>query len=421
MARNTEVDDPCAADGLDDDAPELASYGQCVICNASPAYRCRRCASVPYCGTDCQRDDWKLHKRLCSKTSSFFRTRPSPEHRACIFIPEIRTELEWVWADTKIVPDDICPWRQAQIKPWLGGESINVGAILVALNPRRDRILHHTVKISHRENFLKDGSGTNKCLLELAGTVPHTWKGPIVLVRQNRQSESCMDIRLEDLRHAVDYLSWYSHDLEYTQNAARIARMPYKPIRAIKVNCKGDQAVFGLEPYIPIEINRHHYLFSPHATLDLTSSRPKIAELIGVPLLLRQSGHDQAWERDPAQPANVYDNQPITFLNMCANPTSTHWGWAPLQWQNDVGSVIVARADQQDITPRQLEAICSYCQTELQREFECSLGGGLVQRTKQYVLEMMTPAAFRIFFEHYREGQIELGEEAGWEDEKCPV
>ena len=421
VARDTEVDDGSAADGLTDDSVESASYRQCVICNASPAFRCHRCASAFYCGKDCQRDDWKLHKRLCSKTSSFFATRPSPEHRACIFIPETRTELEWIWANTKIVPDDDCPWRQAQIKPWLGGECIHVGRTLIPLNPRRDRLLDHTVNISHREEFLTDGSGTNKCLLELAGTVPHTWKGPMVLVRQDRQTESCMDIRLEDLRHAIDYLSWYRYDGEYTQDAARIARMPYKPICAVKVNCKGDQAVFGLEPYIQIEINRHHYVFSPLAELHSKWSRPKIAELIGVPLFLRQSGHDQAWERDSSQPPNVYNNQPITFLNMCTDPRSPDWGWAPFQWQTDVGSVVVARADQQDITPKQLEVICSYCQTELQREFECSLGAGLVQRTKQYVLDMMTPGAFRQYFHRYREAKLEDGDEAGWEDEKCPV
>lgn len=53
------------------DALEDHSHS-CVKCNRSnvPMSRCTRCKNVFYCGRDCQKADWKVHKLNCSKTSS---------------------------------------------------------------------------------------------------------------------------------------------------------------------------------------------------------------------------------------------------------------------------------------------------------------------------------------------------------------
>jgi len=37
----------------------------CCVCSASPATPCSGCTSVSYCGKECQKKDWKLHKAKC--------------------------------------------------------------------------------------------------------------------------------------------------------------------------------------------------------------------------------------------------------------------------------------------------------------------------------------------------------------------
>jgi hypothetical protein len=40
---------------------------ECVVCKARPEemFLCSGCMGARYCSRDCQRSDWKLHKKLC--------------------------------------------------------------------------------------------------------------------------------------------------------------------------------------------------------------------------------------------------------------------------------------------------------------------------------------------------------------------
>jgi len=40
---------------------------QCYVCGKPGQAHCSRCLAVTYCGTDCQRSDWKRHKAFCGK------------------------------------------------------------------------------------------------------------------------------------------------------------------------------------------------------------------------------------------------------------------------------------------------------------------------------------------------------------------
>lgn len=46
---------------------------QCSICKKSNTtiFKCGRCRSKLYCGTECQKVDWEQHKISCLKTINF--------------------------------------------------------------------------------------------------------------------------------------------------------------------------------------------------------------------------------------------------------------------------------------------------------------------------------------------------------------
>ncbi|KAL8438467.1 hypothetical protein Efla_002217 [Eimeria flavescens] len=48
-------------------APEAPSKPKCENCGKEdvPLRRCGGCQKVFYCGAQCQREDWRLHKRIC--------------------------------------------------------------------------------------------------------------------------------------------------------------------------------------------------------------------------------------------------------------------------------------------------------------------------------------------------------------------
>jgi splicing suppressor protein 51 len=46
----------------------------CTICNKSPPEvtlkRCAKCSQTPYCSRDCQKADWKAHKKICGRQAN---------------------------------------------------------------------------------------------------------------------------------------------------------------------------------------------------------------------------------------------------------------------------------------------------------------------------------------------------------------
>ncbi|KAG5992205.1 hypothetical protein E4U43_003824 [Claviceps pusilla] len=53
---------------------------ECIVCKKSPpevnVKRCAKCSTTPYCSRDCQKADWKVHKKICGKQARG--TAPAP-------------------------------------------------------------------------------------------------------------------------------------------------------------------------------------------------------------------------------------------------------------------------------------------------------------------------------------------------------
>ena len=44
---------------------------ECSVCKKNgPMLKCAQCSTKLYCGRDCQKGDWKKHKKVCKKQSN---------------------------------------------------------------------------------------------------------------------------------------------------------------------------------------------------------------------------------------------------------------------------------------------------------------------------------------------------------------
>jgi hypothetical protein len=51
--------------------PDEDKFALCICGNPSHLKFCGTCQSVPYCSIDCQKRDWKLHKRICKRDKAY--------------------------------------------------------------------------------------------------------------------------------------------------------------------------------------------------------------------------------------------------------------------------------------------------------------------------------------------------------------
>jgi hypothetical protein len=50
----------------DTDATTMTALTRCTVCRTFTSMKCQRCKQACYCSKDCQRADWKQHKKICS-------------------------------------------------------------------------------------------------------------------------------------------------------------------------------------------------------------------------------------------------------------------------------------------------------------------------------------------------------------------
>lgn len=116
-------------------------------------------------------------------------------------------------------------------------------------------------------------------------------------------------------------------------------------VRAVRINCFGDQMMYNKPHFEAVEISGTDPIFYNRNTSD-------VANLIEFPILTRRCPPDPKWVDDQKnkmfERLSPFDNADATFLHLCCDPNAKGvlgWGWAPMQWPSGEGSVIVARPD----------------------------------------------------------------------------
>ncbi|KAG8945529.1 hypothetical protein FRC04_000732 [Tulasnella sp. 424] len=149
-------------------------------------------------------------------------------------------------------------------------------------------------------------------------------------------------------------------------------------------------------PFNPddVEIPSDHEMFAAEGLAQRISP---ISMLVDVPIVIWRLRKDNPMSHLTSLERAHLDNQSVTFLMI--NPWT---GWAPAQWQQGIGPVIVARLDKKPLSIDALEVIWMFCDAsgELASEGEM---------TRAQLEARYKPAAFQKWCVEYKESYEELG------------
>ncbi|KAI0513088.1 hypothetical protein F5B22DRAFT_612171 [Xylaria bambusicola] len=219
------------------------------------------------------------------------------------------------------------------------------------------------------------------------------------------------DIDLNDFRHVADYFiscRWNRSPPPYPPSDTKV--------KGVRINCSGDERSFRKPHFEEIEVSMMDVLTVEYDTSD-------IAKRIGLPVFTKPCPPDPSWAKN----SNAYVNEDATYLHLCmdskAKPNNLTgvigWGYAPLRWQNRVGSVIVVRQDQKPLSRWHMEALCKYCREEVTALLEHNIWEFSEipedYMSKHMILSMICRPMFHVFWRRWRDEKIEKGDESLWD------
>ncbi|KAK6533574.1 hypothetical protein TWF694_002512 [Orbilia ellipsospora] len=194
----------------------MATDPRCTFCWKPAKDLCGRCKAVRYCGSICQRADWKTHKVFCGLEY------PSKDdevasYRGVLFATD---EDKPRFIELPIKNHDPNDSRTASILPKVAdllGES-SPGLRSVTWNGRgnnerefmRGRLVMHCQNYTFQEGFsnFKDERPINLALRKFTGlTKDFDMPGPVVVTKERwMKVDEYMDVEFDDLKDMVDLL-----------------------------------------------------------------------------------------------------------------------------------------------------------------------------------------------------------------------
>lgn len=399
--------------------PGSEAEHQCTICNKPAALRCSQCTGLWYCGKPCQKEDWSVHKLLCSQWKDF-RAAPLDKENVyrAIRFSETKTEplVTFMWISPSEIRSYVSPARIREI----------------TRNSIRNRPLKKVLSLWHRNKHFLDGAGLNEGVIATTkGMAIRPWAGPVFVTKDSidRTISRFSDIDIGDFRDAADYLVSHGRDpgsdseADEALSAGPSKNMPPmlpttfpsssssstattkkpttgKTVKGVRINCHGDVENFGHKKYEAVEV--------PISSIDNRSyTIPPLSTRVGMQLKLKRL-------REPAgREGRDRGNQAVTFLHL-SEDMGESWGWAPSEWMRPAGSVIVVRADGEDLHPLHAEALCHFGQFYAGTMFEDSIGSGVEPPTaisKEEVLYRISPKSFQLFYSGWMASKLRRTDE----------
>ncbi|KAJ8680483.1 hypothetical protein QAD02_016270 [Eretmocerus hayati] len=367
----------------------------CSLCNKSGARSCSKCHSISYCSTRCQKRDWSTHKLLCASFASFDNSsRPTDEHVRAIFFPvdDSRPQIAWLrccWHDREGIR---CHY--VDTSPFLGldkNNRVKSRTDEVSNNPILSIKLSDLIYINYWDSSHNDELKGNKSIANILASKGniHFWQSPVIaygIKGLGRAKEIIYrDLEMVDFRHIVDYLC--------ESHSYRVPRTIKPNIVGVRINCDGDREICNRPAFELVEVPPTDRIFAePNTDSD-------IASCIGLPIITRR----YPLQKYCTEKCSNFTNVLATFLNLsCYDPKlgtgrphqgELGWGWAPMTWQNDVGSILVVRQDKKPMSLWHIEALCNYCKVELQPVFEAAMEENSLAGRRE-VMSMINQADF---------------------------
>ncbi|KAI9658421.1 MAG: hypothetical protein M1821_002554 [Bathelium mastoideum] len=268
------------------------------------------------------------------------------------------------------------------------------------------RQLPGTIEICYSETLLAEGSNPNKSIAAILATKPkqhHDWRGPIIAYGKEGLGVNqpfCRDLDMTDFRQVADYFLSY----KYSPTPGLQPFLDLK-IKGVRINCIGDQELFEKRQFEAVEIPLTDSIFTKHDTSD-------IAKRIGLPIFTRCYPPSPGWVNNQDNKIFkgkiAFSNRDASFLHLCCDPNAkfeqstgrSGWGFASMQWQNSVGSVLVVRQDKKPLFPSLVEALCKYCRYQISPLMAHSHGEYAPEEPmeKDAVLSMICRPTFVIFW-----------------------
>ncbi|KAH0273913.1 hypothetical protein KCU91_g5641, partial [Aureobasidium melanogenum] len=153
----------------------VTTEGQCAVCS-KPGKLCASCENIHYCGRDCQKADWKVHKLLC-RSFKDARDPPGPNMVRVIAFPEDDTNPKFLWMPI----DDEEAYRSPLPGDYFHGCDPRLERASFTRDLKTDEPLLLCITIQTRAYFQVDGSLPNKSVNHLTNGKPRQkWAGPIL-------------------------------------------------------------------------------------------------------------------------------------------------------------------------------------------------------------------------------------------------
>ena len=283
---------------------------------------------------------------------------------------------------------------------------------------RKDSIegfdLDRVVTVSCREDALSNSEVTENLSISkfTKGDQGRVRKGPHIVLRDDGKA----NVTLADLRAAWGFFKAEGRPDDYKQ-----ATKP-EMIKAVKINCVGDEKYLKAKKYVPVTIKDTHPIF--RGVLRPTD----ISCHMSLPILVRKCPVDQAWHHQIMEECipNNKSNRNALFLNLKADVRSGNFGLADIwEWDTDIGAVIVARVDKKPITTKQVEALAIYHRFVLTELFQtCAEKMGvltdseIIEDRKEMIRLHMNRDKFEEFFERLKKER--MVDDASWAAAESP-
>jgi len=196
-------------------------------------------------------------------------------------------------------------------------------------------------------------------------------------------------MQMEDLTRVVHYFKGYiDENLSKRFNGRGLAK-----VNGVKIACKRQQRVLGTKKFSAIQLPPHH-------PVCLGKQMTHISRLIDIPLRALKVTPDSELTTN-GEDSSACDNKELPHFTSIVTREATKGAGHLEYWRENVGNVIVVRADGKDLLPRQLEIICDFCQYEIGPLFEEAMSkddeNGLPNGHAE-ITAAMTPAEFAEYF-----------------------